>query len=96
MARITVGQVEALLYRLNSSLDLPTECLFTDQETGRVSWEPGCIFLERCNGCANIQQAVSPAGGVRDLALGLTLSEAHLWVSAALAGIDLARTRCAC
>lgn len=96
MARITVGQVETLLHRLNSSLDLPTECLFTDQETGQLSWDPGCIFLERSNGCANIRQVVSTAGGVRDLASGLTLSDAHLWVSAACAGVDLTRIRCAC
>lgn len=92
MARITVGQVEALLYRLNSSLNLPTECLVTDQETGRTSWSPGSIFLERSNGCSNIRQVISPAGGVRDLAPGLTLSEAHRWVSAACIGADLART----
>ena len=78
MSRITRQNVESSLQTLNRVLGLPAEY-----------GEQGHIFLQQQNGHNNIYQQEGP--GCRGLAYGLTLRQAHEWVSAAMQGIQMAK-----
>ena len=77
-SRITVRNVESALESLNTMLNLPVDY-----------GQQGHIFLQQQNGYNNIYQQEGP--GCRGLAYGLTLRQAHEWVSAAMQGIQLSR-----
>ena len=78
MSRITVRNVESALTSFNTMLGLPLEY-----------GEQGHVFLQQQNGHNNIYQQEGP--GCRGLAYGLTLRQAHEWVSAAMQGIQMAK-----
>ncbi len=63
----------------NTMLGLPTEY-----------GEQGHVFLQQQNGHNNIYQQVT-GPGCRGLAYGLTMRQAHEWISAALQGIQMAK-----
>ena len=78
MSRITVRNVESALKSFNTMLGLPLEY-----------GEQGHIFLQQQNGHNNIYQQEGP--GCSGLAYGLTMRQAHEWISAALQGIQMAK-----
>ena len=78
MSRITVRNVESALESFNTILGLPLEY-----------GEQGHVFLQQQNGHNNIYQ--QEGSGCRGLAYGLTLRQAHEWVSAAMQGIQMAK-----
>ena len=78
MSRITVRNVESALESFNTMLGLPTEY-----------GEQGHVFLQQQNGTNNIYQ--HEGSGARGLAYGLTLRQAHEWISAAMQGIHMAK-----
>ena len=78
MSRITRQNVESSLETLNRVLGLPLEY-----------GEQGHIFLQQQNGYNNIYQQSGP--GCSGLAYGLTMRQAHEWISAALQGIQMAK-----
>ena len=83
MARITVKNVESSLQTLNEVLGLPTEYSVDGEK------QNGHVFLHRQNGYNNIYQNCGV--GASGLAYGLTLRQAHEWVSAALQGIQMTK-----
>ena len=76
--RVTVSNVESAIETLNTVLERPL-----------TYGEQGHIFLQRQNGYNNIYQQEGP--GASSLACGLTLREAHTWVSNVLQGIQMAK-----
>ena len=83
MSRITVKNVESSLQTLNEVLGLPVEYSVDGEK------QNGHVFLHRQNGYNNIYQNCGP--GASGLAYGLTLRQAHEWVSAALQGIQMTK-----
>ena len=78
MKRLTVRIVESSLESLNTVLGLPTEY-----------GEQGHIYLCQQNGYNNVYQ--QEGAGARGLAYGLTLRQAHEWISAVMQGIQMAK-----
>ena len=83
MSRITVKNVEASLYLFNRELGLPTEYSVDGVK------QQGHVFLQQQNGYNNIYQ--HEGSGASGLAYGLTLRQAHEWISAAMQGIRMAK-----
>jgi hypothetical protein len=83
MSRITVRNVESSLNSFNTMLGLPTE-----YSVDGVN-QQGHVFLQQQNGYNNIYQ--HEGAGARGLAYGLTLRQAHEWISAAMQGIQIAK-----
>lgn len=83
MSRITRQNVESALESFNTMLGLPTEYSVDGEK------QNGHVFLHRQNGYNNIYQNCGP--GASGLAYGLTLRQAHEWISAAMQGIQMAK-----
>jgi hypothetical protein len=83
MSRITRQNVESSLQTLNQVLGLPAEFSIDGEK------QNGHIFLQQQNGHNNIYQNCGV--GASSLAAGLTMRQAHEWISAALQGIQMAK-----
>ena len=83
MSRITRQNVESALESFNTMLGLPTEYSVDGVK------QQGHVYLHPMNGHNNIYQL--EGAGSRGLAYGLTLRQAHEWISAAMQGIQMAK-----
>ena len=83
MSRITVNNVESALNSFNTMPGLPTEYSVDGVK------QQGHVFLNRQNGYNNIYR--HEGLGAKGLAYGLTLRQAHEWISAAMQGVQMAK-----
>ena len=90
MARITRKQADAQAVTLNGILGLPADT-YTLQSDGTYLAQIGCIHICSQNGTNNIYQMANKSGGCRALAVGLTIGEVSLWLTAAIGGAQLAQ-----
>ena len=92
MTRISRKQVDAQAVTLNRILGLP-EDTYTLQADGTYLAQIGCIHICSQNGTNNVYQMANKSGGCCALAVGLTMGEVYLWLTAAVNGAQLAQKR---
>ena len=83
--RITNKDLEHYEKILNEALGRPTE--YWDDLKREVN--PGHIHTRGVNGYTNINVTCKTAGGISDLACGLTKREAYEWLKACYCGVTM-------